>query len=366
MPLNFFTIVTLFSVFLTFALTLFFFVTKKGVSNENKLLAALLIIFNIQIFYSFAISYYTGDYFLGWHKPIFLLRQTSLLIGPLIYFYINAFLKKKDIFNFRILFHFLPFVSVLIFLMFYYGKIDHFIIWKSVVNLFSTMLILTHNFVYLALSVLSLKSMNYSFRDFQKNIKNAPHITWLQFLLFGFIALWVINLNTFALYTMLRNPELCAFTTSIFALTAFLFVNFIMFLLFIKPEIYYVIEKYRNNKVSEDDKMEYVRRLNSYMEKDQAYLNPDISLIMVAKAISVNPRVLSQIINETFGKNFKGYILEYRLKHSMQILADPHCRELTILEILYKVGFNNKSAFNNQFKLHTSLTPQEYRSKFIH
>jgi AraC-like DNA-binding protein len=46
-------------------------------------------------------------------------------------------------------------------------------------------------------------------------------------------------------------------------------------------------------------------------------------------------------------------------------LADSkHCK-LTILEILYQFGFNSKSAFNNQFKLYTNLTPVEYRLKAI-
>ena len=79
----------------------------------------------------------------------------------------------------------------------------------------------------------------------------------------------------------------------------------------------------------------------------------------------MNPRLLSQIINETYRKNFKGYILEYRIRESMKILADSKHAKLTILEVLYQVGFNSKSAFNNQFKLYTNLTPIEYRSKAI-
>jgi AraC-like DNA-binding protein len=101
------------------------------------------------------------------------------------------------------------------------------------------------------------------------------------------------------------------------------------------------------------------------METYKPYLNPDITLESLSIEISVNPRILSQIINESFKKNFKSYILEYRIKESMKILADTKHRKLTILEILYQVGFNSKSAFNNQFKIYTNLTPIEYRSKVI-
>jgi AraC-like DNA-binding protein len=152
---------------------------------------------------------------------------------------------------------------------------------------------------------------------------------------------------------------------SIYGLVVFLFINTLMFFLLFKPDVYYVIAKYKNNKLTQADKLEYLQKLNIYMETQKPYLNPEITLESLANDISINPRTLSQIINETCKKNFKSYILEYRIRESMQILADAKYRNLTILEILYQVGFNSKSAFNNQFKLFTSLTPIEYRSKAI-
>ena len=365
MNLSFFTILTLISFFLTTILCLFFFVTKKGYKRENKILATLLVIFNIQIFNSFSTSTYAFQYFMDWHKLIYLLRQTSLLIGPIIFFYVNSFLKKKDIVNYSSLFHFIPFVAVVAFLMIVYRKIDNFIIWEFKFDLYDTILILAHNFIYILLSLWSLKSMNIGFRGFYKRIKISPHNTWLQMLLLGFIIIWIVNLNSFAIYMIVKRPSWCAHTGSIFALTVFLFVNTIMFFILLNPDVYYIITKYKNNKLKEDDKLEYLQRLNAYMEANKAYLNPEITLESLAEEISVNPRILSQIINETFNKNFKGYILEFRIKESMQMLADASYRKLTVLEILYKVGFNSKSAFNNQFKLYTNLTPLEYRSKFI-
>jgi len=140
-------------------------------------------------------------------------------------------------------------------------------------------------------------------------------------------------------------------------------MNLVMLILLLKPEVYYVVEKYKNVKISEREKLEFLKRLKEYMETGKAYINPEITLELVAKEISVKPRELSQLINETYQMNFKNFIIGYRMKESMQMLADAKYKELTILEILYKVGFNTKSTFNNQFKLYTSLTPQEYRKK---
>ncbi len=365
MKLNFFTIVTLLSVFITIVLTIFFFVTKKGHKTENKILACLLIIFNIQIIYSYCTSSFAFQYFMEWHKTIFLFRQTSFLIGPLIYFYINSFFKRKDIICLQSLYHFLPFAGILFITKILVGNLDQFIIWTSELDMYDTIAILLYNLVYIVLSVIILRSKNIRFRDFYRSIKDASHTTWIQLLLLGFIALWIVNLNSFAIYMIARRPGWCAYTQSIFALLAFIFGNALMFILLLRPDVHYVTTKYKNNKVLDDEKEEYLQRLSSCMETVKPFLNPEISLEYLANEISVNPRILSQLINETYNKNFKCYILEFRIKESMQLLRDTKYCKHNVQEILYKVGFNSKSSFNDQFKKYTNLTPQEYRAKYF-
>jgi AraC-like DNA-binding protein len=138
-----------------------------------------------------------------------------------------------------------------------------------------------------------------------------------------------------------------------------------MMVLLFRPDCHYTIAKYKNTRLAEPEKQEYLSRLNACMESDRPYLNPDITLEVLAAELSMNPRLLSQVINDTYKKNFKSYILEYRIQESMKILADSKHSTLTVLEVLYQVGFNSKSAFNNQFKLYTHLTPLEYRSRAI-
>jgi AraC-like DNA-binding protein len=346
-------------------LSMFFIVNKRGFVHENKILAVLLVVFNLQIFYSFATSSFDFQYFMDWHKLLFLIRQTSFLIGPLIYLYVNSFLKKKDLFDYRISLHFLPFTGALLFLLFFFRSLHQFIIWESAIDLIDTILILAHNLIYIVLTLFSMKSTTLSLSGFYKSILISSHSTWLQILLIGFILIWIINLNSFAIFMIIRRPGWCAYTASVYALAAFLFITILMFFLLLKPDVYYMIAKYKNNKLKDQDKSDYLQKLNAHMETRKPFLNPDITLESLANEISVSPRILSQIINETFTKNFKSYILEYRIKESMKILADTKHSKLTILEVLYQVGFNSKSAFNNQFKLYTNLTPIEYRSKAI-
>jgi AraC-like DNA-binding protein len=365
MLLNFFSALVITSVFLTFILSVFFLVTSRGDRTNNRILALLLFVFLVNILYSYMTSTYAFMYFTDWHKPMFLLRQTSLLTGPLFYFYIVSFLKKRSVTIGSSLPHFVPFAVAVTVLGWILSRIEHFIIWESPLDLADTVVILLSSFTYLLRIMIILKNEQAGFRGMVSNLRLSSHVTWLQVLSLGFIAIWVVNLNSFALYMILKRPGWCAYTVSIYALTAFLFVNILMMIVLAKPDIFYIVTKYRNSRLSDDELTGHRDRLYALMETGKPYLNPEITLESLAGELGLGPRMLSQIINESCGKSFKQFILEYRLAESMKVLSDKQTSGLTILEVLYRVGFNSKSTFNNQFKLFTNMTPQEYRAKIL-
>lgn len=365
MLLNFYTLLSLFSIFITTILILFFLFTKKGYKVENKILAALLSVFNFQILFSFLTGNYTAVLFLEWHKPIFLLRQTSLLIGPLIYFYVDTFLKNKNHFKKYDLLHLIPFSVVFIYLIFFYYGESRFVYWQSNLDLYTTIIITVHILIYIVFSIISMKKKNISFKSLFLSIGNSSHNIWIQFILLGFILIWIFNLNTLSLVMIVNKIDWCAYTTSIYSLIVFLFTNVLLLILLLKPEGFFINKKFKNIKSKEIEKYDLIQKLTFHMENNKAFLNPELSLESLANELYVHPRFLSQLINDTFQKSFKGYILDYRIKESMNLLKDINNRKLTIQEIFYKAGFNSKSSFNNQFKLYTNLTPLEFREKHL-
>ena len=213
-----------------------------------------------------------------------------------------------------------------------------------------------------ALPIFYLKKINNSLADLFKNIKISSRTAWFQLILLGYVGLWIINLNSFAVYMYIKRPGWCAYTGSIYMLTFFLFLNVILFFLLLKPEICYLIEKYKNSSNNICNKNNYLQSLIHYMDIKNPYLEPDITLEKVAKDLSMNTRILSQIINESFNNNFNAFINEFRIKESMRQLSDANNRK-TIQEILFDSGFNSKSVFYSEFRKHTGLTPHEYRAK---
>jgi hypothetical protein len=299
MNVHLFNSVTLLSLFITLVLSAFFAVTKKGEKTGNRILAGILILFALQIIFSFTVSNYAYMYFMNWHKSLFLIRQTGLLMGPFIYLYLQSYFTNHPL-RLMDLVHAIPFVGIIVFLGFYYFKIENFIMWGSSLNVYDTILILIHNLIYVILSLISFKTFNFSITGISKGLKSSPSLGWLQFVLIGFVLLWTINLYSFASYMVLKKPVWCAQTGSIYALTLFLFLTSIMFLLLLKPEICLFIEKYKKSPINAVDKNKYKESLIKYMSIRKPYLEPEISIEDVAKDMSINTRILSQIINQSF------------------------------------------------------------------
>jgi AraC-like DNA-binding protein len=99
------------------------------------------------------------------------------------------------------------------------------------------------------------------------------------------------------------------------------------------------------------------------MQENKPYRDPELTLEQLATRLSLKPRVLSQVINEIIGQNFYNFINRYRIQEASRLLTNPKDKKITILEVLYEVGFNSKSSFNTLFKKYMGLTPTDFKKK---
>jgi AraC-like DNA-binding protein len=97
------------------------------------------------------------------------------------------------------------------------------------------------------------------------------------------------------------------------------------------------------------------------MLSKKQYLNPEITIKDVADNLEMPVRDLSTLLNKHMGVHFFDFINEYRIKEAQEIFKSSDDNKLTVLEVLYDVGFNSKSSFNTAFKKYTGLTPTAYR-----
>ncbi len=102
--------------------------------------------------------------------------------------------------------------------------------------------------------------------------------------------------------------------------------------------------------------------LKQYMSEKEPFLDPSLTIQELANQINIPVRDLSILINHHIDQHFFDFVNEYRIQKAMSILKNPLKSDLTVLEILYEVGFNSKSSFNTYFKKYTNLTPTAYRN----
>ena len=121
-------------------------------------------------------------------------------------------------------------------------------------------------------------------------------------------------------------------------------------------------EKYQNRKMKEEDALALLAALNQAMREQQLYLNPNLSLALLAKKVGSLQTIISQVINENLSKSFNLYINEFRIQHASDLLLNES--HLTMELVAERSGFNSNSTFFSAFKKITGRTPASYRAAF--
>lgn len=182
-------------------------------------------------------------------------------------------------------------------------------------------------------------------------------IRWLVTFIFGVgeIRAWIVTLDGFAflfctcwyLFVALNKPEFFRGVNSQ-----------------LKP-IVELIPKQKSAPAVDDEKNKQILALKEFMIEKEPYLNSSLTIQDLAEQLKIPVKDLSALINLYMNKHFFDFINEYRIEKAKEILKDPSQKQLTILEILYQVGFNSKSSFSTSFKKHTGTTPTDFRKNPI-
>jgi AraC-like DNA-binding protein len=126
-----------------------------------------------------------------------------------------------------------------------------------------------------------------------------------------------------------------------------------------------IAQKRKIPALADSEKEEQIAYLKEFMNAEEPYLEPSLTIQELAERIKMSAKDVSVLINFYMDKHFFDFVNEYRIEKAMTILKDPLQKELTILEILYQVGFNSKSSFNTSFKKYTGKTPTDFRKNSL-
>jgi AraC-like DNA-binding protein len=354
----------------------FFLLTVK---TENKLanrLFALFFIFSAIDLSGFFIYLYTED-----HRNLEIFRATFCLLGmPSFYLYVLSVCYSDFKLKWKHLIHLLPFVIVnLIFIPRIYLSIvnGNFIgPLNEMSEIYFIQILIEFQYVFYIVSVfLILKKYKEIYLENYTNPSVSTYKWLFQMTCVFLVAHSIVLLKNILRYSGFKEVFLWA---NVLVGTIALFITCWFIMKALKyPELFRGV----NSKLvltkdilpEIDEKPEAVNQQNDliniqistlkqYMTEKEPFLDPSLTIQELANQISIPVRDLSILINHHIDQHFFDFVNEYRIQKAMQILRDQSKNQLTVLEILYEVGFNSKSSFNTSFKKYTNLTPTAYRN----
>lgn len=119
----------------------------------------------------------------------------------------------------------------------------------------------------------------------------------------------------------------------------------------------YMIENSsRKEEITVSNSLRYVKNAISYIQLK--YSEP-VKIEQVASALGLNRSYLTRLFKDATGYSLQEYLLTYRMKMAIKLLAD---KSLSVAEIAKNVGYNDTFTFSKAFKRHYGKAPSDYRS----
>jgi AraC-like DNA-binding protein len=364
-------------------LSLYLLTQEKGKRISNLLLGLFFLFISINLLDFFLLQ---EGFYISNPQLAGLGSCLPLLFGPLIYFYTNSVIYKNFSFSSRNFLHFLPFLVLCAGTEYYYlGKSNsgqekilsdfrshHF---PLLISIIST-LIFIQFLIYVIASLILVSRYKRASRQYFSDSKNM-NVSWLYTTLIFFIAIIIISaVNGVIAQTNWAKYYLTVFNFII--LSMLLFIIRVMLKALHKPDFFSISteEELRiqssgshiKSSLKPDNREagRIAQIVLEYVKNNKPYLDAELTLDQLASQLSIRPRALSQTINEELGQNFYDFINRNRIEEASRLLTNPKDRKITVLEVLYEVGFNSKSSFNTLFKKYTGLTPSEFKKKSLH
>lgn len=124
--------------------------------------------------------------------------------------------------------------------------------------------------------------------------------------------------------------------------------------------IYTLVSEYRKKTVNEEilQNSKYLKKLGIITDYLEEHYNEDISLEQMAQLFGYAPTYLSRMFNKYAGINYKDYLQNVRLEHSLKELYET---DHSITEVALNNGFPNEKAFSKLYKKKYNKLPNEIK-----
>ena len=230
------------------------------------------------------------------------------------------------------------------------------------------MLLLIHVFSYLSYGAYLLSSERGRLLKITKEFKNTTYY-WLIYLLSSLTIIMIFDVAIYLSIVFGYTPSFIVLS-AIASLIA-IFVSTIALFSIYQPTVFFheltaieeplVPEKVhlRSIELSTDAARQLDEQLQNLVKTHKPHLDEDISLPKLASLLGVTSHQLSELLNVHKASSFYDFLNDLRYQESLKLLSIDK-DELTISDIAYRSGFNNRNTFYKVFKEKTGVTPSQY------
>jgi AraC family transcriptional regulator len=101
-----------------------------------------------------------------------------------------------------------------------------------------------------------------------------------------------------------------------------------------------------------------IHEVQVFLAQNLAY---DVDLNTIAAQASLSPYYFTRQFTAMIGMPPYRYLITLRIQRAAQLLRES---DLTVTQILHRVGFHSPSHFTTTFRRHTGLSPTAYRRRY--
>lgn len=301
-------------------------------------------------------------YFYFWHtigSTFFGSGPFLFLLAPALYLYLRSVVQPESGFKNADLGHFVLFSVVGVFtLVLVNSEGDQYLIMKQVIGTPWLFMVIQFGY-YLYRSRKLVRFHQDRVTQGYSNLEGLD-VSWIKYIL------WLFGLLLF-FFIVITPLIIHGVNLTTYKIFASLFFTLIMLFITYKGVRQRVTTEITNGNDSNTETIdtkiegELKTKLINYMESQKPYLDPELTLVDLAKQLSISRNQLSAIINSGIGDNFYSFVNQYRVEEVKKLIQEDSKKQYTIMALASDAGFNSKSSFNNIFKKVTGLTPSEYR-----
>lgn len=118
--------------------------------------------------------------------------------------------------------------------------------------------------------------------------------------------------------------------------------------------------RYYHSTLESQKSKEIIEQFELLAGKEDYFTNAELRISNVASELKISQQHLSQAINQELKMSYRDYLNKLRVGFAKELITDLKDDKLSLKEIAFDSGFNNKTSFLNAFKKHMLMTPTEF------